>query len=137
MSRSRRWHALVAALLVLLQALFPAVHGWQHARAQWPAGHAQLGSLCHRHCHCHGNPASRDRDVIRTTTAYAEDACAHEGCALCEQLRGSREFHGASALVAIACATGSGPLSPCRDATPLLAPRPLPFGARAPPTLVV
>ncbi len=135
MPRTRRIQTWLAALLVLLQALWPSVHAYDHARQaarSVEAGVAQCScGAVHR-----GSVERRDRGPSQVAPADRVLAAPHD-CAICELLRGTREFHGAAPspfLIRVGCIGNATFVVP---EAPLGAVVPRPSLPRAPPSLLV
>ena len=130
MPTSRRLYAWLCVLLVLLQAVAPALHALQHHRAPFGRGHVD------RSCACGQLHAVGGRDG-RGDIAGPARATDPEHCAVCEILRSLRVFDGPAALPAERGAPVRIAASLPAPVAPLAAPRPQPFLARAPPQFLV
>jgi hypothetical protein len=130
--RSRRLQAWLCVLLLLLQAVAPALHALQHHGGP-AAGRFQGSGLA---CACgrvHGGTADRPERVA-SAEQVARD---HAHCAVCEILRGIRLFDGPSDAAEPNATPAHPAVAEPAPASPRCADRPRPFLARAPPQLLV
>lgn len=132
MSARRRITALVAALLVLLHAVLPAVHVWQHAHpGSARAGERAVACSCGR---LHAAPA----DAGGHARVVADPGVGGDHhCPVCELLRGGRDPMGAPPAALRAAAAPSVRLQLAVAPSWLPSPRAWSFAARAPPVLLV